>query len=546
MNSTFTPITDLLVARRRREITNQADIPPASNGFESRLSALASRRATAKLGGGERRIESQQKRGKLTARERLSKLFDDGKFTEIDTFNTHRSTDLGLDKQRFEGDSVVTGWGKVGGRTVFGYAQDFTVLGGSLSQIAAQKISKVMDHAIKVGAPVVGINDSGGARIQEGIDSLSGYGEIFRRNTLASGVIPQITVIAGPSAGGAVYSPAMTDFIFMVESIGQMYITGPDVVRSVTGEDVTHEDLGGAGMHATTSGVAHYAATDEETCFNEVRRLLSFLPSNNATSPPTVPCEDPFNRRPAKLATVIPDDPNMPYDVLDVVEELVDDGEFMQVHAEFARNIVVGFGRMAGSTVGIVANQPNELAGVLDIDASDKGARFVRFCDAFNIPIITLVDVPGFMPGTAQEQGGIIRHGAKMLYAYTEATVPKITIILRKAYGGAYIVMGSKELRCDVNLAWPTAEIAVMGPDGAVNVIARRDIAAADDPDAKRQELVADYRDQFANPYVAANRGYVDDVIDPRDTRARVIDALEMLANKVDDTPAKKHGNIPL
>ena len=546
MNSTFTPITDLLVAWRRREITNQADIPPASNGFESRLSALASRRATAKLGGGERRIESQQKRGKLTARERLSKLFDDGNFTEIDTFNTHRSTDLGLDKQRFEGDSVVTAWGKVGGRTVFGYAQDFTVLGGSLSQIAAQKISKVMDHAIKVGAPVVGINDSGGARIQEGIDSLSGYGEIFRRNTLASGVIPQITVIAGPSAGGAVYSPAMTDFIFMVESIGQMYITGPDVVRSVTGEDVTHEDLGGAGMHATTSGVAHYATQDEDDCYAQVRRLLNLLPSNNASSPPTVPCEDPTNRRPEKLATVIPDDPNMPYDVLDVVEELVDDGEFMQVHAEFARNIVVGFGRMAGSTVGIVANQPNELAGVLDIDASDKGARFVRFCDAFNIPIITLVDVPGFMPGTAQEQGGIIRHGAKMLYAYTEATVPKITIILRKAYGGAYIVMGSKELRCDVNLAWPTAEIAVMGPDGAVNVIARRDIAAADDPDAKRQELVADYRDQFANPYVAANRGYIDDVIDPRDTRARVIDALEMLANKVDDTPAKKHGNIPL
>ena len=546
MNSTFTPITDLLVARRRREITNQADIPPASNGFESRLSALASRRATAKLGGGERRIESQQKRGKLTARERLSKLFDDGKFTEIDTFNTHRSTDLGLDKQRFEGDSVVTGWGKIGGRTVFGYAQDFTVLGGSLSQIAAQKISKVMDHAIKVGAPVVGINDSGGARIQEGIDSLSGYGEIFRRNTLASGVIPQITVIAGPSAGGAVYSPAMTDFIFMVESIGQMYITGPDVVRSVTGEDVTHEDLGGAGMHATTSGVAHYATQDEDDCYAQVRRLLNLLPSNNASSPPTVPCEDPTNRRPEKLASVIPDDPNMPYDVLDVVEELVDDGEFMQVHAEFARNIVVGFGRMAGSTVGIVANQPNELAGVLDIDASDKGARFVRFCDAFNIPIITLVDVPGFMPGTAQEQGGIIRHGAKMLYAYTEATVPKITIILRKAYGGAYIVMGSKELRCDVNLAWPTAEIAVMGPDGAVNVIARRDIAAADDPDAKRQELVADYRDQFANPYVAANRGYIDDVIDPRDTRARVIDALEMLANKVDDMPAKKHGNIPL
>ncbi len=546
MNSTLTSILDLTVAWRRKEITKQADISTGSNGFEGRLSALESRRATAKLGGGERRIESQQKRGKLTARERLSKLFDDGKFTEIDTFNTHRSTDLGLDRQRFEGDSVVTAWGKVEGRTVFAYAQDFTVLGGSLSQIAAQKISKVMDHAIKVGAPVVGINDSGGARIQEGIDSLAGYGEIFRRNTLASGVIPQITVIAGPSAGGAVYSPAMTDFIFMVESIGQMYITGPDVVRSVTGEDVSHEDLGGAGMHATTSGVAHYAATDEDACFNEVRRLLGFLPSNNASSPPTVPCEAPTDRRPENLGTAIPDDPNMPYDVLDIVEELVDDGEFMQVHAEFARNIVVGFGRMAGSTVGIVANQPNELAGVLDIDASDKGARFVRFCDAFNIPILTLVDVPGFMPGTAQEQGGIIRHGAKMLYAYSEATVPKITVILRKAYGGAYIVMGSKELRCDVNLAWPTAEIAVMGPDGAVNVIARRDIAAADDPDAKRQELVADYRDQFANPYVAANRGYVDDVIDPRDTRARVIDALEMLANKVDDLPPKKHGNIPL
>ena len=338
----------------------------------------------------------------------------------------------------------------------------------------------------------------------------------------------------------------MTDFIFMVESIGQMYITGPDVVRSVTGENVTHEDLGGAAMHATTSGVAHFAAPDEDTCYAEVRRLLCFLPSNNASSPPAAPCEDPTDRRPEKLASVIPDDPNMPYDVLDVVEELVDDGDFMQVHAEYARNIVVGFGRMAGSTVGIVANQPSEVAGVLDIDASDKGARFVRFCDAFNIPIVTLVDVPGFMPGTAQEQGGIIRHGAKMLFAYTEATVPKITVILRKAYGGAYIVMGSKELRCDVNLAWPTAEIAVMGPDGAVNVIARRDIAAADDPNAKRQELVADYRERFANPYIAANRGYIDDVIDPRDTRARVINALEMLANKVDDMPAKKHGNIPL
>ena len=538
------------INRRRTEITQQTETSSATsgatNGLDDRLSALESRRATAKLGGGERRIESQKKRGKLTARQRLAKLFDDGNFTEIDTFNTHRSTDLGLDRQRFEGDSVVTAWGKVEGRTVFAYAQDFTVLGGSLSQIAAQKISKVMDHAIKVGAPVVGINDSGGARIQEGIDSLAGYGEIFRRNTLASGVIPQITVIAGPSAGGAVYSPAMTDFIFMVESIGQMYITGPDVVRSVTGEDVNHEDLGGAAMHATTSGVAHYAAQDEDTCYAEIRRLLGFLPSNNASSPPAIASEDPVQRRSQSLTSVIPDDPNMPYDVLDVVEEIVDDGDFMQIHAEFARNIVVGFGRMAGSTIGIVANQPNQVAGVLDIDASDKGARFVRFCDSFNIPILTLVDVPGFMPGTAQEQGGIIRHGAKMLYAYSEATVPKITVILRKAYGGAYIVMGSKELRCDVNLAWPTAEIAVMGPDGAVNVIARRDIAAAEDQDAKRQELVADYREQFANPYIAANRGYIDDVIDPRDTRPRIIDALDMLANKVDDMPSKKHGNIPL
>ncbi len=525
--------------------TDSEDIAPADGALDG-IRALEARRAVAQQGGGERRIEAQRGRGKLTARERLGKLFDDGNFTEIDTFATHRSTDLGLDKQRFEGDSVVTGWGSVNGRTVFGFAQDFTVLGGSLSQIAAQKISKVMDHAVKVGAPVVGINDSGGARIQEGIDSLAGYGEIFRRNTLASGVIPQITVIAGPSAGGAVYSPAMTDFIFMVEGVGQMYITGPDVVRSVTGEDVSHEDLGGAAMHATTSGVAHWAIGDEDTCFTEVRRLLGYLPSNNAVSPPSVTSEDPQGRRSEALATVIPSDPNLPYDVLDVIEEIVDDGEFMQVHAEYAQNLVVGFARVGGSTIGVVANQPNALAGVLDIDASDKGARFVRFCDSFNIPIITLVDVPGFMPGTSQEQGGIIRHGAKMLYAYSEATVPKITVILRKAYGGAYIVMGSKELRSDVNLAWPSAEIAVMGPEGAVNVIRRREIAAADDPDAARTELVAGYRAAFANPYIAANRGYVDDVIDPRDTRPRIADALTMLANKVDSIPPKKHGNIPL
>ncbi len=497
-------------------------------------------------GGGERRLDAQRKRGKLTARARLEKLFDDGAFTEIDTFSAHRATDLGLDKQRFDGDSVVTAWGRVGNRTVFAYAQDFTVLGGSLSQIAAQKICKVMDHALRVGAPIVGINDSGGARIQEGIDSLAGYGEIFKRNTLASGVVPQITVIAGPSAGGAVYSPAMTDFIFMVENIGQMYITGPDVVRAVTGEEVSHQELGGAAMHAAVSGVAHWSMHDEESCYHQVRRLIGFLPSNNATSPPMAGFEDPPNRRCESLATAIPDDPNLPYDVMDVVLAVVDGSDFMPVHGQFAPNLVVGFGRIGGSTIGIVANQPNALAGVLDIDASDKGARFVRFCDAFNIPIVTLVDVPGFMPGRAQEQGGIIRHGAKMLYAYSEATVPKITVILRKAYGGAYIVMGSKELRCDLNLAWPGAEIAVMGPDGAVNVIYRREIAAAEDTDAKRQALAADYRAKFANPYIAANRGYIDDVIDPRDTRAKIADALDMLSSKVGDAPAKKHGNIPL
>ena len=527
-------------------MTTTPDSTANGSSIRSSLQALEDRRSSALMGGGERRVNSQRERGKLTARDRLGKLFDDGVFTEFDSFATHRSTDLGLDKQRFEGDSVVAAWGLVDGRTVFAYAQDFTVLGGSLSQIAAQKISKVMDHATKVGAPVVGINDSGGARIQEGIDSLAGYGEIFKRNTLASGVIPQITVIAGPCAGGAVYSPAMTDFIFMVEGIGQMYITGPDVVKSVTGESVTHEQLGGAAMHATASGVAHWAYPNEDTCFAGVRELLSYLPSNNASQPRSVINEDSAKRASDRLLDLMPDDPNQPYDVQDVLAEILDNGSFMQVHEAFAPNIVVGFGRIAGEVVGFVANQPNVMAGVLDIDASDKGARFVRFCDSFNIPILTLVDVPGFMPGSAQEQSGIIRHGAKMLYAYSEATVPKVTVILRKAYGGAYIVMGSKELRCDVNVAWPSAEIAVMGPEGAVNVIRRRDIAAADDPDATRAELVADYRDKFANPYIAANRGYIDDVIDPRQTRAKVADAFAMLANKVDDLPAKKHGNIPL
>ena len=510
------------------------------------MEELEARRKTAHLGGGERRVESQHKRGKLTARERLLSLFDDGSFTELDTFVTHRSTDLGLEKQRFEGDSVVTGHGMVKGRQVFAYAQDFTVLGGSLSQVAGQKISKVMDLAMRVGAPIIGINDSGGARIQEGLDSLAGYGEIFKRNTLASGVIPQITIIAGPAAGGAVYSPALTDFIYMIEGIGQMYITGPDVVKSVTGEEVTHEELGGAAAHASRSGVAHFTAESEEACFDHVRTLLSYLPSNNAESAPAVEPTDAPDRADTALRDVVPEAANQPYDVLDVITKVVDNGDFLPVHHNFAPNVVVGFARIDARSVGIVANQANQMAGMLDIDASDKAARFVRFCDAFNVPIITFVDVPGFMPGTQQEYGGLIRHGAKMLYAYVEATVPKITVILRKAYGGAYIVMGSKEMRTDVNLAWPGSEIAVMGPEGAINVIGRREIADADDPEAKRAELVADYRDRFANPYIAANRGYIDDVIDPAQTRPELVKALRMLESKVDSIPSKKHGNIPL
>jgi len=512
----------------------------------SKLEDLNARRKSAHLGGGDKRVEAQHKRGKLTARERLISFFDTGSFTEFDSFVTHRSTDLGLDKQRFEGDAVVTGYGTVDGRQVFAYAQDFTVLGGSLSLVAAQKISKVMDHAMRVGAPIIGINDSGGARIQEGIDSLAGYGEIFKRNTLASGVIPQITIIAGPAAGGAVYSPALTDFIYMVEGIGQMYITGPDVVKAVTGEEVSHEDLGGAATHASLSGVAHFTPESEEACFTQVRALLSYLPSNNAESAPSVEATDVANSADTTLRDVVPDAANQPYDVMDVITKIVDNGEFLPVHHNFAPNIVVGFARLDGRSIGVVANQANQMAGMLDIDASDKAARFVRFCDAFNIPLVTLVDVPGFMPGTQQEYGGLIRHGAKLLYAYVEATVPKITVILRKAYGGAYIVMGSKEMRTDVNLAWPGAEIAVMGPEGAINVIGRREIAEASNADTKRAEMVADYRNQFANPYVAANRGYLDDVIDPAQTRPELIKALRMLESKVDSIPPKKHGNIPL
>ncbi len=513
---------------------------------DDKRAALSTRRAAAQAGGGAERTAAQRQKGKLTARERLQRLFDPGPFTEIDAFVTHRSTDWGMEQQHFEGDSVVTGHGLVDGRPVFAYSQDFTVLGGSMSEVAAQKICKVMDLAVRTGAPIVGINDGGGARIQEGVDSLAGYGEIFKRNTLASGVVPQVTVVAGPAAGGAVYSPAITDFIFMVEKISQMYITGPDVIKAVTGEDVTHEDLGGAQAHAVRSGVAHFTSLDEDACFREVRRLLSFLPSNNAEQPPSRRPEwDPADRNEA-LAAVVPANPRQPYDVMDVVSPVLDRGDFLSVHKLFAPNVVVGFGRIQGRVVGIVANQPLVMAGNLDINASDKAARFVRFCDCFNIPLVTFVDVPGFMPGTDQEYGGIIRHGAKLLYAYTEATVPKVSIILRKAYGGAYIVMSSKHLRGDVNMAWPSAEVAVMGPEGAVNVIRRREIAGASDPEARRAELVEEYKRMYANPYVPANRGYLDDVIDPADTRPAIIRALRMLENKVDSLPPKKHGNIPL
>jgi acetyl-CoA carboxylase carboxyltransferase component len=548
-------IDDVIITKKNERISSLRGITIAtestSNASDaqkqtSKLEQLESRRKTAHLGGGERRVESQHKRGKLTARERLVSFFDDGSFTEMDTFVTHRSNDLGLDKQRFEGDSVVTGHGTVDGRQVFAYAQDFTVLGGSLSQIAGQKISKVMDLAMRTGAPIIGINDSGGARIQEGLDSLAGYGEIFKRNTLASGVVPQITMIAGPAAGGAVYSPALTDFIYMVEGIGQMYITGPDVVKAVTGEEVSHEELGGAAAHASRSGVAHFTVESEEACFDHIRALLSYLPSNNAESAPSVAPTDSPDRADAELRDVVPNAANQPYDVMDVINKVVDNGDFLSVHHNFAPNVVVGFARLDGKSIGVVANQANQMAGMLDIDASDKAARFVRFCDAFNIPLVTFVDVPGFMPGTQQEYGGLIRHGAKLLYAYVEATVPKMAVILRKAYGGAYIVMSSKELRSDVNLAWPGSEIAVMGPDAAVNVIGRRAIADADDPEAERAKQVADYRDQFANPYIAANRGYIDDVIDPAQTRPQLVKALRMLESKVDSLPPKKHGNIPL
>ncbi|MFQ5827356.1 MAG: acyl-CoA carboxylase subunit beta [Dehalococcoidia bacterium] len=514
--------------------------------FEDKIDRLAQLREQARQGGGEKRIKAQHDRDKLTARERLALLLDEGSFQELDSFVTHRTIEFGLGDQKHLGDAVVTGYGLVGGRTVFVFAQDFTVFGGSLSEVVAEKICKVMDLAMKNGAPMIGLNDSGGARIQEGVASLKGYGDIFLRNTLSSGVIPQVSVIMGPSAGGAVYSPAITDFIFMVRGTSQMYITGPDVIKAVTAEEITHEDLGGAMAHAAKSGVAHFVAESDQECLGEVRRLLSFLPQNNMEDPPQLPPTDDPERRDEELLTLVPDSPTKAYDMKQVIARVVDNGDLMEVHRRFAPNMIVGFARMNGRPVGIVAQQPSHAAGVIDINASDKAARFVRFCDAFNIPLVTFADVPGFMPGVEQEYGGIIRHGAKLIYAYAEATVPKVSVITRKAYGGAYIVMSSKHLRGDINYVWPGAEIAVMGPEGAVNIVFREAIAKAENPEETRRKLVAEYQDRFANPYVAASRGYVDDVIDPRATRPYLIRALEMLENKWDTNPPKKHGNIPL
>ena len=507
---------------------------------------LADLERRAEQGGGEERLRRQHDAGKLTARERIDLLFDAGSFEEIDKLVTHRCRDFGMDTQIIPGDGVVAGHGRVQGRPVYAFAQDFTVFGGSLSETNAAKIVKLMDLAVKMGAPVVGLNDSGGARIQEGVVSLGGYADIFLRNTLASGVIPQISAVMGPCAGGAVYSPAITDFTIMVRGTSYMFVTGPDVVRTVTHEAVTKEQLGGAETHNARSGVAHFAVDDDRQCLELIRELLSHLPSNNLDPAPPGPTEDAPDREDEALDRLVPAAPNQPYDMLDLLRSVVDDGAFLEVHEHFARNLIVGFGRLHGATVGFVANQPAHLAGTLDIDASVKGARFVRFCDAFNIPLVTFEDVPGFLPGVNQEYGGIIRHGAKLLYAYAEATVPKVTVITRKAYGGAYCVMASKHIRTDVNFAWPTAEIAVMGPEGAVNVLYRRELERAEDPDALRAQLVADFREKFASPLVAASRGFVDEVIRPRETRRKLISALARLATKRDRNPPRKHGNMPL
>ena len=519
------------------------DGPPDADPLRKRLEALEQK---AELGGGQERIAKQHEAGKLTARERLDLLLDPGTFVELDKFVTHRSSDFGMGEKKIPGDGVVTGYGKVDGRQVFVFAQDFTVFGGSLSGAYAQKICKIMGLATRVGAPVVGLNDSGGARIQEGVESLAGYAEIFLRNTLASGVVPQISLILGPCAGGAVYSPAITDFIAMVKDTSYMFITGPEVIRTVTHEDVTKEDLGGALAHNTKSGVAHFAAENEQAALLLTRELLSYLPANNAEDPPVQPCDDDPFRADAALRDVVPDNPNKPYDIKEIIRAVVDHRHFFEVQEHHAKNVVIGFARLNGRSVGVVANQPAFLAGVLDIAASVKAARFVRFCDCFNIPLVTFVDVPGFLPGTAQEWGGIITHGAKLLYAFAEATVPKVTVITRKAYGGAYDVMASKHIRADVNYAYPTAEIAVMGPEGAVNIIFRAELQKAADPDAERARLVAEYREKFANPYKAAELGYIDEVIRPEQTREKLIRALEMLKDKRQENLQRKHGNIPL
>jgi len=510
------------------------------------IEKLRGLREKALQGGGQKRIDAQHEKGKLTARERVEQFLDDGSFTEIGAFVQHSCTHFGMENKKFLGDAIVTGYGKVNGRLVYVFAHDFTVVGGTLGHAFAEKVCKLMEHAMRNGAPIIGLSDSGGARIQEGVESLAGYADIFLRNTLASGIVPQISVIMGPCAGGAVYSPALTDFIFMVDKTSYMFITGPQVIKATTYEEVTQEDLGGAATHSTRSGVCHFATPDEKSCLQMVRDLLSYLPQNNMEDAPYTPTSDSADRMDDSLNSIIPDNPKESYDMYDVIRSIADDGRFLEVHANYARNIIVGFARLGGRSVGILANQPMAQAGCLDINASKKGARFVRFCDAFNIPIITFEDVPGFLPGTAQEYGGIILHGAKLIYAYCEATVPRITVITRKAYGGAYCVMSSKHIRCDINYAWPSAEIAVMGPDGAVNIVFRKEIKEAEDGEAARAELAQEYRDKFASPYIAAEVGYVDEVIEPRETRSKLITALEMLQNKRDTNPPKKHGNIPL
>jgi propionyl-CoA carboxylase beta chain len=514
--------------------------------FEEKLSYLRELREQAIHSASEAAVEKQHAKGKMTARERIEKLLDPGTFEELDTFVRHRTHDFEMQKNRPWGDAVVTGYGKIDGRTVFVFSQDFTVFGGSLGEVMAEKMVKVMDMAAKVGAPVIGINDSGGARIQEGVVSLGGYGDVFVRNVQCSGVIPQISVIMGPCAGGAVYSPAMTDFIFMVKETSHMFITGPDVIKTVTGEEVEFEELGGAMTHNSKSGVAHFASEDEESCLEDVRYLFGFLPSNNLEMPPRVEAYDDPDRTEEALGEIVPADPQKPYDMREVVSLVVDDGDFFEVHEHFAQNIICGFARLDGFPVGIVGNQPKHLAGVLDIESSEKAARFVRTCDAYNVPLVTFTDVPGFMPGTDQEWNGIIRHGAKLLYAFTEATVPKLTVVTRKAYGGAYDVMNSKHMLADFNFAWPTAEVAVMGPEGAVNIIYRKDLASSPTPDERRQKLMDDYKARFANPYSAAERGYIDDVIEPSETRPKLIRALHALQTKRVPQPQRKHGNIPL